>query len=168
MRAVATARATRSPRAVVDGATRARARDARRRRATTTRARFARTALATSALMTMGARAARAASANDAVLAALARRDATAPDGATARRLRGDVDEATRARTLALAGCVATRDATTRRRARRRDDARRERWDDGDARGTDDARGATIGTSTARDARCEAKIYRNSAPTRRR
>ena len=82
--------------------------------ATTTRARFARTALATSALMTMGARAARAASANDAVLAALARRDATAPDGATARRLRGDVDEATRARTLALAGCVATRDATTR------------------------------------------------------
>ena len=113
MRAVATARATRSPRAVV-ASRRARARATRDDDATTTRARFARTALATSALMTMGARAARAASANDAVLAALARRDATAPDGATARRLRGDVDEATRARTLALAGCVATRDATTR------------------------------------------------------
>ena len=118
--------------------------------------------------MTMGARAARAASANDAVLAALARRDATAPDGATARRLRGDVDEATRARTLALAGCVATRDATTRDA---RDDAMTRDANGGttgDARGTDDARGATIGTSTARDARCEAKIYRNSAPTRRR
>ena len=99
MRAVATARATRSPRAVV-ASRRARARATRDDDdATTTRARFARTALATSALMTMGARAARAAS---------------APDGATARRLRGDVDEATRARTLALAGCVATRDATTR------------------------------------------------------
>ena len=114
MRACATARATRSPRAVV-ASRRARARATRDDDdATTTRARFARTALATSALMTMGARAARAASANDAVLAALARRDATAPDGATARRLRGDVDEATRARTLALAGCVATRAATTR------------------------------------------------------